>query len=59
MAEFTGLSKAQARQLAERVLALSKADLVPEPDAARAVAQWRARLGEDAPVAVTSSATGC
>jgi GTPase len=40
------------------VLALSKADLVPPEDAARAAAEWRARLGDDVPVLVTSSATG-
>jgi GTP-binding protein len=41
-----------------RVLALSKADLVPAAEAARAAARWRERLGADAPVLVTSSATG-
>src|SRR4051794_6039976 len=41
-----------------RVLALSKADLVPPDDAAAAREAWRARLGEDVPVVVTSSATG-
>ncbi len=53
-----------------RVLALSKADLVPEEDALAAAAAWRERLatadqdgpGEDGglsvPVVVTSSATG-
>src|SRR5215218_6591039 len=41
-----------------RVLALSKADLVPPDDAARAAAEWRARLGAEVPVLVTSSATG-
>src|SRR4051794_27215380 len=40
-----------------RVLALSKADLVPAGDAAAAAARWRARLGEGVPVLVTSSAT--
>src|SRR5436190_18353716 len=40
-----------------RVLALSKADLVPPHDAAAARDEWRARLGEDVPVLVTSSAT--
>jgi GTPase len=40
-----------------RLLALSKADLVPEDAAARAAAEWRARLGDDVPVLVTSSAT--
>src|SRR3954453_19324961 len=39
-----------------RVLALSKADLVPEADAVAARDAWQARL--DAPVIVTSSATG-
>src|SRR4051812_6124704 len=41
-----------------RVLALSKADLVPEEEAAAAREAWAARLGEDVPVVVTSSATG-
>ena len=41
-----------------RLLALSKADLVPEDDAARAAAAWGERLGGDVPVLVTSSATG-
>src|SRR5207253_812333 len=41
-----------------RVLALSKADLVPDADARAARAAWSARLGEDVPVLVTSSATG-
>jgi GTP-binding protein len=40
-----------------RVLALSKADLVTEEVAASAAAEWRALLGEDVPVVVTSSAT--
>jgi GTPase len=39
-----------------RVLALSKADLVPAEDAVAAAAAWRARLGA-APVVVTSAAT--
>ena len=40
-----------------RILALSKADLVA-PDVADAAADaWRARLGDDVPVLVTSSAT--
>ena len=45
-------------QLAElpRILALSKADLVPEEDAAAAAAEWAERLG--VPVVITSSATG-
>jgi len=41
-----------------RVLALSKADLVPEEDAGAARSGWADRLGEDVPVIVTSSATG-
>jgi GTP-binding protein len=41
-----------------RVLALSKADLVPPDEAESAAAAWRARLGDDVPVLVTSSATG-
>src|SRR3954454_128510 len=40
-----------------RVLALSKADLVPA-GAAGARSEWARRLGEDVPVIVTSSATG-
>jgi GTP-binding protein len=39
-----------------RILALSKADLVPEADAAAAAAEWGGRLG--VPVIVTSAATG-
>jgi GTP-binding protein len=41
-----------------RVLALSKADLVPAEDAAAAREAWAGRVGEDVPVLVTSSATG-
>jgi GTP-binding protein len=41
-----------------RVLALSKADLVPAEEAERVAASWRGRLGEDVPVLLTSSATG-
>src|SRR5436305_12970750 len=41
-----------------RVLALSKADLVPEEAADEAASAWRERLGPDVPVLVTSSATG-
>ena len=41
-----------------RILALSKADLVPAEDAEAARAAWRERLGDDVPVLVTSSATG-
>jgi GTPase len=41
-----------------RILALSKADLVPPDDAQAAAASWREHLGEDVPVLVTSSATG-
>jgi GTPase len=40
-----------------RVLALSKADLVAPEAAAAAADAWRARLGADTPVVVTSSAT--
>jgi GTP-binding protein len=39
-----------------RILALSKADLVPEEDAFAAAEEWERRLG--VPVVVTSSATG-
>jgi GTP-binding protein len=39
-----------------RILALSKADLVPEEDAFAAAGEWEQRLG--VPVVVTSSATG-
>jgi GTPase len=39
-----------------RILALSKADLVPEEAAEAAADEWRARL--DVPVVVTSAATG-
>jgi GTPase len=48
------------QRLAElpRILALSKADLVPPDDAEAAAAAWRERLGDDVPVLVTSSATG-
>ena len=41
-----------------RLLALSKADLVPPEDAERAAALWRERLGGEVLVLVTSSATG-
>jgi GTPase len=41
-----------------RVLALSKADLVPPEEAEAAAAAWRERLGAEVPVIVTSSATG-
>jgi GTP-binding protein len=41
-----------------RVLALSKADLVPEERARAAVVDWQRRLGRDVPVLATSSATG-
>jgi len=41
-----------------RVLALSKADLVPAERARAAVAEWRERLGGEVPVLATSSATG-
>jgi GTP-binding protein len=41
-----------------RILALSKADLVPAEQARAAAAAWRERLGDGVPVTVTSSATG-
>jgi len=41
-----------------RVLALSKADLVPEERVQATVAGWQSRLGADVPVLATSSATG-
>ncbi len=41
-----------------RVLALSKADLVPPERVQEAVAEWSERLGPDVPVVATSSATG-
>ena len=41
-----------------RILALSKADIVPPEDAEAAVDGWRERLGDDVRVLVTSSATG-
>jgi GTPase len=41
-----------------RVLALSKADLVPVQRARSAVAEWSRRLGPEVPVIATSSATG-
>jgi GTP-binding protein len=41
-----------------RVLALSKADLVPTERAREAVAEWAERLGGATPVLATSSATG-
>jgi GTP-binding protein len=41
-----------------RILALSKADLVTPQAADEAAAAWRARLGDDVAVLVTSSATG-
>jgi len=40
-----------------RVLALSKADLVAPEQAEAAASEWRARIGDDTPVLVTSSAT--
>src|SRR3954466_12138878 len=40
-----------------RVLALSKADLVPAEDAAAAADRWRGRLGGDVPAIVTSAVT--
>jgi GTPase len=41
-----------------RVLALSKADLVPPEHAAETVTRWSERLGPAVPVIATSSATG-
>ena len=41
-----------------RILALSKADLVGEPERESARAEWSERLGPDVPVIVTSSVTG-
>jgi GTP-binding protein len=41
-----------------RLLALSKADLVPPEQAEAAASSWRERLGDDVPVLVTSAATG-
>ncbi|MGC2374876.1 MAG: GTPase ObgE [Solirubrobacteraceae bacterium] len=41
-----------------RVLALSKADLLPPERVAEAIAQWSERLGASVPVLATSSATG-
>ena len=41
-----------------RILALSKADLVPPEKADDAAREWRGRLGREVPVIVTSSATG-
>jgi len=41
-----------------RVLALSKADLLPPERVSDALAGWRERLGDEVPVIATSSATG-
>src|SRR5215207_55319 len=41
-----------------RILALSKADLVPAEDAQAAAELWREHFGDAVPVVVTSSATG-
>src|SRR5919109_180593 len=41
-----------------RVLALSKADLMPPAGAAEAAVEWRERLGDEVPLVVTSAATG-
>ncbi len=51
--------RAHDRRLAAlpRLLALSKADLVPPGDAELAAQAWRERLGGDVPVLITSSAT--
>src|SRR3954471_8824911 len=40
-----------------RILALSKADLVPPEEAAAAAAVWGERVGDDVPVIVTSAVT--
>ena len=52
--------RAHDRRLAKlsRLLALSKADLVPAEDAELAARAWRERLGDEVPVFVTSAATG-
>jgi GTP-binding protein len=52
--------RAHDRRMAElpRLLALSKADLVPAEEAERAAQAWRERLGDEVGVFVTSSATG-
>jgi len=52
--------RAHDRRLAAlpRILALSKADIVPVQVAAQAAEQWQARLGDSVRVIVTSSATG-
>jgi GTP-binding protein len=55
-AELAGYEPRLARL--PRILALSKADLVPADDAESARAAWQERLGEDVPVLVTSAATG-
>jgi GTP-binding protein len=41
-----------------RILALSKADLVDRDTAERARAEWQEHVGPDAPVILTSAATG-
>lgn len=41
-----------------RILALSKADLVPAEEVSSAVTAWTERLGPEVPVLATSSATG-
>ena len=41
-----------------RILALSKADLVPPDEAESARSAWAAKVGDEIPVIVTSSATG-
>ncbi|HVF78563.1 MAG TPA: GTPase ObgE [Solirubrobacteraceae bacterium] len=52
--------RAHDRRLAElpRLLALSKADLVPPVEAVQTATQWRERLGDEVDVFVTSAATG-
>jgi GTPase len=44
--------------LLPRVLALSKADLVPDERVQATVSEWQRRVGDDVPVIATSSATG-
>jgi GTPase len=59
-ATIEGELKAHDERLARlpRVLALSKADLVPRERVNEAVEEWSRRLGPEVPVIATSSATG-
>jgi GTPase len=59
-ATIEGELKAHDERLARlpRVLALSKADLVPEERVREAVEEWSRRLGPEVQVIATSSATG-